>query len=140
MTTRNIPLRPLSIALFAGFAMQGAIAADPARGSDADAKYQRERAACMAGQTTNEDRATCLREAAAARDEARKGNLTDGDGQLRKNAKDRCKVLSGDERADCIARMNGEGTVSGSVGGGGILREKVTIVPGKPAPTTPPSR
>ena len=120
--------------------MQGAIAADPARSSDVDAKYQRERAACMAGQTTNEDRATCLREAAAARDEARKGNLTDGDGQLRKNAKDRCKVLSGDERADCIARMNGEGTVSGSVGGGGILREKVTIVPGKPAPATPPSR
>ena len=29
--------------------------------------------------------------------------------------------------------MNGAGTVSGSVAGGGILREKVTIVPGKPA-------
>jgi hypothetical protein len=137
MTTRILTLRSSSIALCAAFAMQGAFAADPVRNTDADAKYQRERAACMAGQTTNEDRATCLREAAAARDEARKGNLTSGDGQLRKNAKDRCKVLSGDERADCIARMNGEGTTSGSVGGGGILREKVTIVPGKPAEPAP---
>ena len=137
MTTRILTLRSSSIALYAAFAMQGAFAADPVRNTDADAKYQRERAACMAGQTTNEDRATCLREAAAARDEARKGNLTSGDGQLRKNAKDRCKVLSGDERADCIARMNGEGTTSGSVGGGGILREKVTIVPGKPAEPAP---
>ena len=46
-------------------------------------------------------------------------------------------MLSGDERADCIARMNGEGSVSGSVGGGGILREKVTIVPGTPAEPAP---
>ena len=135
MTHRIPTLRSLSIALCAGLAMQGALAGDPARASDADAqaRYQRDRAACMAGQTTNEDRATCLREAGAALAEARRGNLTDGDGQLRKNAKDRCKVLSGDERADCIARMNGAGTVSGSVAGGGILREKVTIVPGKPA-------
>ena len=103
MTTRILTLRTLSIALCAGFAMQGALAADPPRGSDADAqaRYQRDRAACMAGQTTNEDRATCLREAAAARDEARRGNLTDGDGQLRKNAKveDRRKQLSAAARA-----------------------------------------
>jgi hypothetical protein len=134
-----LTLRSLSIALCAGFAMQGALAAEPARGTDADAqaRYQRDRAACMAGQTTNEDRATCLREAGAALAEARRGNLTDGDGQLRQNAKDRCKVLTGDERADCIARMNGAGTVSGSVAGGGVLREKVTIVPGKPAEPAP---
>jgi len=139
MTTRSFALRQLSIALGTGLAVQAAVAADPARGADADAqaRYQRERAACMAGQTTNEDRATCLREAGAALAEARRGNLTDGPGQLRKNAKDRCNVLSGDERADCIARMNGEGSVSGSVGGGGILREKLTIVPGTPSEPTP---
>ena len=139
MTTRFFSLRQLSVALCAGFAVQGAIAADPARGSDADAqaRYQRERAACMAGQTTNEDRATCLREAGAALAEARKGNLTSGDGQLRKNANERCKVLTGDERADCVARMSGQGSVSGSVGGGGILREKVTIVPGTPTQPAP---
>jgi len=139
MMMRSLSIRRLSIALCAGLAVQGAIAADPARGPDADAqaKYQRERAACMNGQTTNEDRATCLREAGAALAEARRGNLTDGQGQLRSNAKDRCNVLSGDERADCIARMKGEGSVSGSVGGGGILREKVTIVPGTPAEPAP---
>ena len=139
MTTRSFSLRHLSMALCAGFAVQGAIAADPVRSADADAqaRYQRERTACMNGQTTNEDRATCLKEAGAALAEARKGNLTSGDGQLRKNANERCKVLTGDERADCIARMSGEGTVSGSVGGGGILREKVTIVPGTPAQPAP---
>jgi hypothetical protein len=42
-------------------------------------------------------------------------------------------VLAGDERRDCLARMRGEGTVSGSVEAGGILREKVTVVPA-PAP------
>ena len=139
MTTRSFSFRHLSLALCAGLAVQGAMAADPVRSADADlqAKYQRERAACMNGQTTNEDRATCLREAAAVLAEARRGNLTDGQGQLGKNAKDRCNVLSGDERADCIARINGEGSVSGSVGGGGILREKVTIVPGTPTQPAP---
>ena len=118
MTTSSLTLRRLSLALCAGLAFQGAIAAEPVRSADADAqaKYQRERTACMNGQTTNEDRAACLREAAAALAEARRGNLTDGQGQLGKNAKDRCNVLSGDERADCIARTNGEGSVSGSVG------------------------
>ena len=91
----------------------------------------------MNGQTTNEDRATCLKEAGAALAEARKGNLTSGDGQLRKNAGERCKVLTGDERTDCIARMSGEGSASGSVGGGGVLREKVTIVPGTPSQPAP---
>jgi len=139
MKSQNLSLRQLSVALCAGFALQGAIAADATRLSDADAqaRYQRERAACMNGQTTNEDRATCLKEAGAALAEARKGNLNNGDGHLRKNAKDRCNVLAGDERADCIARMNGEGTVSGSVGGGGLLREKVTIVPGTPSAPAP---
>jgi hypothetical protein len=137
-------LRRLSLALVAGFALQGAaLAADPNRllpDTDAKARYERERAACMAGQSTNEDRATCLREAGAALAEARKGHLDNGNGQLRKNAKDRCNVLSGDERADCIARMNGEGTVSGSVGGGGLLREKRTIVPGTPTAQPVPGK
>jgi len=138
---RRLSLARLSLAVVAGFTLQGALAADPNRllpDTDAQARYERERAACMAGQTTNEDRATCLKEAGAALAEARKGNLDNGNGQLRKNAKDRCNALAGDERSDCIARMNGEGTVSGSVGGGGLLREKRTIVPGTPTaqPTT----
>jgi hypothetical protein len=145
MIKNRIPmLRRLSLGLVAGFALQGAaLAADPNRllpDTDAQARYERERAACMAGQSTNEDRATCLKEAGAALAEARKGNLDNGNGQLRKNAKDRCNALAGDERADCIARMNGEGTVSGSVGGGGVLREKRTIVPGTPPAQPAPGK
>ncbi len=82
MTTAILLIRRLSLALCAGLAVQGAIAAEPARSADADAqaKYQRERAACMNGQTTNEDRATCLREAGAALAEARKRQPDHGEG------------------------------------------------------------
>jgi hypothetical protein len=93
--------------------------------ADIEARYRAERATCMNG-TSNQDRATCLKEAGAARDEARKGQLSDGDGKLRQNAKQRCDALSGDEARDCLARMKGKGTTSGSAQGGGILRETVT--------------
>jgi hypothetical protein len=117
----------VALAACAAFALQGAGAAQPM--SDAQARYQQERANCLSG-NTQEDRATCLREAGAALVEARRGGLTDPQGRERQqNATDRCKVLSGDERSDCYARMRGEGTTSGSVEGGGILREKITIEP-----------
>ena len=93
--------------------------------ADIQARYEAERASCMNG-SSNQDRSTCLKEAGAARDAARKGQLRDGGGKLRQNAKQRCDVLSGDEARDCLARMNGEGTTSGSAQGGGILRETVT--------------
>jgi hypothetical protein len=93
--------------------------------ADIEARYHAERATCMSG-SSNQDRSTCLKEAGAARDEARKGQLTDGDGKLRQNAKQRCDALSGDDARDCLARMKGKGTTSGSAQGGGILRETVT--------------
>jgi hypothetical protein len=34
------------------------------------------------------------------------------------------------DRSACEARMHGEGSVEGSVGGGGVLREKTVVVPG----------
>lgn len=131
MKTNFKPVGKTSLALCAAFVLlQGAQAAPAARSatSAAQSQYQQERAACMSGQS-NQDRATCLKEASAALAEARRGGLADGDGQLRQNAKDRCTALTGDERTDCMARMRGEGTVSGSVGGGGVLREKRTIEP-----------
>ena len=93
--------------------------------ADVEARYRAERATCMNG-SSNQDRTTCLKEASAARDEARKGQLSDGEGKLRQNAKQRCDALSGDEARDCMARMKGKGTTSGSAQGGGILRETVT--------------
>lgn len=125
-----------------------AVAETPA--ADIQLRYQQERAKCMEG-SSNQDRATCLKEAGAARDEARKGQLNDGDAKYRSNATARCKVLTGDEARDCLARMKGKGgsatngtttttnTTSGSAQSGGILRETVTRetkpVEVAPAPT-----
>ena len=81
--------------------------------------------ACTNGQS-NQDRATCLQEAGAARDAANKGQLNDGDARYRRNAKVRCDALTGDEARDCLARMQGKGTTSGSAEAGGIYRETVT--------------
>ena len=103
-------------------------------GTNADpaTRYERDRAACLSGRS-GQDQATCLREAGAALQAARRGDLGNGDGNLKRNAQERCKVLAGADRTDCLARVRGEGTASGSVEGGGILRETVTIVPA-PAP------
>ena len=137
-TTTTARLLRLSLAVSAALTLCGVSEAQGRTGamSEAQARYQQERAACLNGQTS-QDRATCLKEAGAALLEARRGNLTDGQGQLDRNAMERCKVLSGAERTDCIDRMHGAGTVEGSVSGGGILREKVTIEPA-PAGSTKP--
>jgi len=100
------------------------------QGTNADPalKYERDRAACLSGRS-GQDQATCLREAGAALQAARRHELTSGDGDLQRNAEARCNVFAGADRRDCLARVRGQGTVSGSVEGGGILRETVTIVP-----------
>jgi hypothetical protein len=53
--------------------------------------------------------------------------------QYMRNALVRCDSLKGDDRKDCLSRIRGGGTVSGSVEGGGLYRELITIIPGKPA-------
>lgn len=99
--------------------------------SAAQARYEQDRAACISGQT-NQDRATCLREAGAALQQARKGGFTSGDqGQYERNQLLRCEGLPAADREDCARRMRGEGTVSGNVGSGGIYRELRTTVPAK---------
>ncbi len=108
-----------------------ATAAAETPAADVQLRYQQERARCLDG-SSNQDRATCLKEAGAARDAARKGRLNDGDAKYRSNARDRCNALTGDEARDCLARMKGKGgsnstsTTSGSAQSGGILRETVT--------------
>ena len=102
-------------------------AADRGKLSNAQTIYQRDRAACISGQTS-QDRATCLREAGAALQEARRGNLDDGQAQFEQNRLLRCENQPPEDRPDCVRRMKGEGSISGSVEGGGILRELVTPV------------
>jgi hypothetical protein len=105
----------------------------------AEARYQRERVRCLSGQS-QEDAATCLKEAGAALQAARLHQLTSAQAdQLAANARKRCDPLPDDQKRACLARMNGEGTVSGSVDGGGLLREYVEIVPGTPAEASAPA-
>ncbi len=97
--------------------------ANAARGpGDAAARYAQERAACLSG-NTNQDRATCLKEAAAAYQEAKAGHLNDGGQDYKANAMQRCNALPGEQHELCQRRMMGEGKVSGSVQDGGVLRE-----------------
>ena len=78
----------------------------------------------------NDRRDASAREAQAARLEARRGRLQDETpAQLERNRYVRCEGLPVDDRDYCIRRMNGEGTVSGSVEGGGVLRELRVTVP-----------
>ena len=116
--------------LFAVAATPTVFAADAsAPANDARARYERERAVCMDGRS-NQDRATCLKEAGAALDESRRGELARDDGGYRKNALARCKALPAKDQPDCVARIEGDSTTtSGSARDGGILRERVTIEP-----------
>src|SRR4051812_17301945 len=103
-------------------------AADRGKPADARRMQQEDRAACMS--QAGEDQAACLREAAAARLEARRGRLDEGESAAyEKNKLARCGYLPDADRKDCERRMGGEGTTSGSVAGGGIYRELRTIVP-----------
>ena len=118
------------IGLSAALAWAGvglALAAEP---SSAQLRYERDRAACESGQT-GQDRATCLRDAAAAFEEARRGASSDAWPEHSRNAIQRCQALPDAERADCEARVRNERgtTTSGSVEGGGIYRERVTREP-----------
>ena len=105
-----------------------AAGAGAAQLSEAQARYQQERAACMSG-SSNQDRATCLKEAGAALGEARRGALGDSsDSNLARNRMARCDALPAQEREDCAVRMQ-HGTMSGSAQQGGILREIERPVP-----------
>ena len=95
-------------------------------GIDASGSYQQEVQACMTGKT-QQDQATCLREARNARADKQRGVL-DAGGNFQANATARCDALAGEDKAACQARVMGYGSTSGSVAGGGILREVETVV------------
>jgi hypothetical protein len=96
-------------------------------GIDASGSYQHEVNSCRSGRT-QEDQATCLREARNARADKQRGVLDNDGAQYQANARARCDVLTGEDKAACQARLMGYGETSGSVAGGGILREVETVV------------
>jgi hypothetical protein len=122
----QVRFRGLAICAVSAFLGASAVLAADARGpSDARTRYQQDRAVCDSG-LSHQDRATCLREAGAALDEARRGGLNDGQAQYQQNALIRCNALPPEERNACQARMQGQGVTRGSVAEGGIYRELVT--------------
>jgi len=95
-------------------------------GIDASGSYQQEVQACLTGKT-QQDQATCLLEARNANADKRRGVLST-EGSLEANAMSRCNVFkAGEEKAACEARVMGMGSISGSVAGGGLLREVETV-------------
>ena len=127
ISVRGLSAFAVCAALLAATAAPAAAADKP---SEAQARYQQERAACMSGQS-QQDRATCLREADAALQEAKRGRLGDGQSAYEQNRLSRCDGVPAADRDDCQRRMRGEGTTSGSVESGGIYRELRTTVPSK---------
>lgn len=96
--------------------------------ADERAQFQKERAVCTEGRS-NQALATCLKEANAAFAQTRRGTLAVGSGDFALNARQRCNSLLGSDRNDCIARMQGQGTTSGTVAEGGVYRELRTAGP-----------
>lgn len=92
--------------------------------------YQQDRASCS--HVPEASRSACVREAGAAAQAARNGQLTSpGESTYERNAMARCEVFkTPQDRSDCQARLRGS-PVSGSVEGGGLLREATTMVPAR---------
>ena len=112
----------------------GAISANAAgTPTPAEQRYQQDRANCLAGKTA-ESQQTCLKEAGAALQAAREHDLkTPSAARIAADERKRCEPLSGADKADCLKRAaNIDTTTSGSVAGGGDIKETVTVVPGTP--------
>lgn len=106
-----------------------------AAGIDNTGDYRHEVQSCLSG-NTQEDRATCLREARNAHAEKIRGRLDNGQqSRFEANSVARCDVQTGDDKAACKARVMGFGDSSGSVAGGGVLRQVETVVPPSQADT-----
>jgi hypothetical protein len=121
-------------------AISSAFAAEPQASTDAQAVHKREVAVCASG-ASRQGRETCMREAEAAFAQNRRGALADRRVDYQRNASQRCEALQGSERTACTARMNGQGSTSGSVADGGVYRELTTRtvgpVPGAAASSAP---
>lgn len=116
-------------ALTAVLAMTAATAqvASGTTGIDATGNAKSEMAACLGGRT-QQDKQTCLTEVRNANAARRAGQVDNADGQFSANALARCKVLTGDDKLACEARVSGQGRTQGSVAGGGVLTQIETVV------------
>ena len=97
--------------------------------NELQARYQQDLAECKAQQAT-QDLAACRLEARNALAEAKRNLLSETTTNLfEKNQLKRCRVFKADDREACEARVRGDGSSTGSVQSGGILREVIRPVP-----------
>ena len=122
-------LAPVVLAVMTGFGGSYAVAQTSGTG-DAQQRYQADVERCRSGQTS-QDTQTCLREAGAALEEARRNRLVRGMPSFEDNQRARCDGLTGTRRDDCLQLMSdSNATVHGSVDGGGVIRETTITIPG----------
>jgi len=122
--------------LVAALGCTGALAAGKSAAPSGKAQYQRDIAFCSSGKYVGE-RADCLSEASTRFAATQPVAPDDDPGRYSRNALKRCEALREPDRQDCVLRMQGQGTTSGSVAGGGIYRELVTREIGPPALAAP---
>ena len=136
---RKRSMAPFAIVSLLAVTAATAQVATGTTGIDASGDFRAEVQACMTGKT-QQDRETCLKEARNAQADKKRGALGNGNTQYEANAKARCDVLQGEEKAACQARVLGFGNTTGSVAGGGVLREVETVVmpPGQSSVTVEP--
>lgn len=116
-------LQRMGLSLVLSFPLAPALAAGDR--AVVDAQYQTDRQACMV-LSDPDARMDCLRDAGAARQEALRGTRDPAvdAAQLERNAIARCEVHKDKiDRALCVQMALGEGKVSGSVEGGGVIRQ-----------------
>ena len=105
----------------------GAATASNSNQAERRAIYERDRAACETGRSTQE-RSLCLHDVTVAYRMAHTNKPYDLDpSTYLRNQALRCGPLKDKDLEACMARMRGAGSTSGSVESGGILRELTTI-------------
>ena len=122
-----------------------AYAQTPADLADARARYKQEVTEC-APPNRRSGTSNCMREARNALAEVKRGKMKESwrNVDFANHALLRCDVHRGEDKYDCVARMRGQGRRTGSVAGGGILRELVTtttptVVASPPMPQAAPA-
>jgi hypothetical protein len=137
-TSRSMIRNGASALLAAGISL-GAMAQSTGMDSP-EARFKQERAACLNG-SSHQDRATCLKEATNALDEARrnKGSSRSGE-ELLSNRLARCERVPARDREACQRLAMGQGQQSGSVEGGGVIKEITKITIGPPVVIVPAPR
>lgn len=134
----NCPLKHLAV--LASLLTAQSFAQTPNDLAAAQARYKHEVTDCAVTHPVVGKR-NCVREARNTLAEIRRGRMKESwrPSDFERNASARCDVHQGDDKLDCMARMQGRGKTEGSVSGGGILRElTTTTVVMVPAPSVAP--